>query len=105
WRQQRKLLPARRCDAINATMGDPAGKHINLYLHGLAGLNVGELRLLEVADNVGIRRRNDGHKLRAGLNELPNAKCTIANYPIDRRHDGGIAEIQFSLLLDRKIAD
>ena len=100
---KRELLAAGRSDAVDVPVRGLAGECVDFDLDRLTRLDVGELGLLVIGDDVGIRRRHHGHQLGAGLNELPDAKRAVADHPVHGRHDRGVAEIQLGLALNRKI--
>ena len=70
-------------------------------LDRLAAAHMGELRLLEIGDDVDRIERHHRHQLRAGLHELADPERARADRAVDRRGDLGVGEIQRRLLLDR----
>src|SRR5579872_3608633 len=57
-RQQRELLAAGGRKAVDVAMHGLAREHVDIDVDGLAGLHVGELRLLEVGNHIGAARRH-----------------------------------------------
>ena len=80
---------------------DLAREHVDRDLDRLAGMNVGELRLLVVGDDIGAVGRHHRHQLRAGLHVLADAQRAVADDAVDRRDDRGVGEIELGLVLHR----
>ena len=77
-----------------------AREHVDLDLDLLARLHVGELRLLEVRDDVGVGQRNHRHELSARLHILADAQRAVADGAVDRSDDRRVGEVQLGLVLD-----
>ncbi len=102
-RQQREFLAAGRREAVDMALDGRAGEHVDVDLDRLAGLHVGELRLLEVRDDIGRVDRHDRHQLRAGLDILADAQRAVADHAVDRRGDRRIGEVELGLVLHRLV--
>ncbi len=64
---------------------------------GWPAAHMGELRLLEVGDDIDRMQRHDRHQLRAGLHILADAQRARADRAVDRRGDRGVGEIELRL--------
>ena len=76
-----------------------AREHVDGDVDRLALAHVGELGFLEVRDHIGAGDRHHRHQLRSGLHVLADAQRAVADHAVDRRDDGGVAEIEFGLVL------
>ena len=84
-RQQREFLAARRRDAVDMAVEGHAGKGVDRDSDRLAGMDIGELRLLVVGDDIGRRQRHHRHQLCPRLHILADAQRAVADDAVDRR--------------------
>src|SRR5208282_133022 len=98
-RQQTETLSAGARDGIDAPLILLPGS-IYRHLRRLAGMNVLQLRLLEICSDpeVPLAQRNDLHHLLAGLDVLPNLDRAIADRPADWRGHSGVLQVEFRLI-------
>jgi hypothetical protein len=78
-----------------------AGEGVDIDRDRLAGLHIGQLRLLVIRDDIDGLQRRDRHQLRAGLDVFPDSQSANADRAIHRGRDRRVAEVEFGLVLHR----
>src|SRR4051812_1271935 len=99
-RQQGELESAGGRETVDVAPQDGRMKAVDLELDRLPVTNMGELRLLEIGDDVDRVERHYRHQLRSGLHELTDPERAGAYSAVYGRNDLGVGEIEFSLLLE-----
>ena len=100
-RQQREFLAAGGRDAVDMAVHDLAREHVHSDIDGLTLVHVGELRFLVVRHHIDAIDRHNRHQLRPGLHVLADAQRPVADDAVDRSRNGGVAEIEIGLVLQR----
>ena len=96
-RKQRQNRTGGAANLRHAAFVVPA-RRIDMNLHGLQGLHVLELGLLEVRRHPNILERNQGEQILPRRNVLIDLNALARDDAVGRRHDSGVAQVEFSLI-------
>ena len=96
-RQQREHRARGRRHAFDRAGDGVAVERVDRDRHGLAGMQVGELRLLEVGVDVDVVERHEAGEALARLHIVAALHGAVADDAFERRADGGERQVALGL--------